>query len=70
MPSCALEKNDFKNHPFYLVNQVIYYDELKIGNFVMAKKHVNELKMKKYFLCMLLGHKTLLLAKNFDIDQK
>ena len=38
VPFCALEKNDFKNHPFYLVNQVIYYDELKIGNFVMAKK--------------------------------
>ena len=38
VPICALEKNDLKNHPFYLVNQVIYYDEWKIGNFVMAKK--------------------------------
>ena len=36
----------------------------------LIKNYVNELQMRKYFLGMLFGPKALLLAKNFDIDQK
>ena len=38
VPICALEKNDLKNDPFYLVNQCIYTDQRKIGNIEVAKK--------------------------------
>ena len=38
VPFCALEKNDLKNDPFYIVNQGIYKDQCKIGNIEVDKK--------------------------------
>ena len=42
----------------------------KSAIFKWIKNYVNELQMKKYFLGILFGPKAILLAKNFDIDQK